>query len=188
MDLLHLRRRLLSAILPVGLFVVFCKTSIVPVAYSNEEIRIDFGGPFAVRERPGTTQYGQHLPQPVTTVDFCVWQPQPPEVQQVMRPERGYLCELHILPPATEAETLGAIEKAFAKDKRKHGSNKGLEAVTLGKHRVIRWRWQAGKSRLDHFLLIGKDFNYLFVSSPYGSNGTLEAILTRVKFRESARN
>ena len=56
-------------------------------------------------------------------------------------------------------------------------------ATDIGGHRVIRWRFQAGKTRLDHYLLIGKKFNYLFVSSPYGSNGAIEELISRTKFR-----
>ncbi len=175
--------RLRTAGLPVLLLLIFVKTSIIPVVYSNGEIRIDFGGPFAVREKPGKTEYPQHLPQPVATVDFCQWRPQPPEVQQVMRPERGFLCELHILPGATEAGALSQVQAAHVKESRKYVRNFALQTVTLGDHRVIRWRFQAGKTRLDHLLLIGRKFNYLFVSSPYGSHGALEEIVTRVQFR-----
>lgn len=174
--------------LPSLFFLMLARTSVIPVVFTNEEVQIDFGGQFQRRESPGATLYPHRLPDPLTTVDFCPWRPQPPEVQQVMRPESGYLCELHILPAATEAQALIAVKKAHSHESHKHARNSGLEAFSLGDHRVIRWRWQAGKSRLDHFLLIGKKFNYLFVSSPYGSNGTLEAILTRVQFRQPARN
>lgn len=174
--------------MPILIFLVLARTSVIPVVFTNEEIYIDFGGQFEPREKPGTTLYPRYLPEPLTTVDFCPWQPQPPEVQQVMRPERGFLCELHILPAFTEAQALIAVKKAHAHESHKHARNSGLEAFSLGSYRVIRWRWQAGKSRLDHFLLIGKKFNYLFVSSPYGSNGTIESILNRVQFRQPARN
>ena len=170
-------------LVPMLLFLSFGKTSIIPVVYSNEEIRIDFGGQFEPREKPGTTQYPQHLPQPLTTVDFCPWRPQPPEVQQVMRPERGFLCELHILPGAPEAKAMAQIQSAHAGNRERHVRNFWLQVTDIGGHRVIRWRFQAGKTRLDHFLLIGRKFNYLFVSSPYGSNGTIEEILARTKFR-----
>lgn len=174
--------RLHVACLPVILFLAFGRTSIIPIVFTNEEIRIDFGGQFEPRGKPGITQYPQHLPQPITTVDFCPWRPQPPEVQQAMRPESGFLCELHILPHAAEAEALDKIKSAHANDGRRHVRNFRLQAVDIGRHRVIRWRFQAGKTRLDHFLLMGKKFNYLFVSSPYGSNGMIEDIIVRVKF------
>lgn len=169
--------------LPALFFLAFGKTSIIPIVFTNEEIRIDFGGQFEQREKPGTTQYPQHLPQPITTVDFCPWRPQPPDVQQVMRPERGFLCELHILPGATEAQAMHKIQSAHANDKRRHVRNFRLQATDIGGHRVIRWRFQAGKTRLDHFLLMGRKFNYLFVSSPYGSNGAIEELISRTKFR-----
>lgn len=176
-------RKARTLFLPALFFAAFGKTSIMPVVFTNEEIRIDFGGQFEPREKPGKTQYPQYLPQPLTTVDFCPWRPQPPEVQQVMRPERGFLCEMHILPGATEEKAMTQIQSAHAQNKEKHIRNFRLQAIEIDGHRVIRWRFQAGKTRLDHFLLIGRKFNYLFVSSPYGSNGAIEEILARTKFR-----
>lgn len=170
-------------LLPAGVLAVFSMTSIIPVVFSNEEIRIHFNGQFEPREKPGNTQYAKYLPQPIATVDFCPWKPQPPEVQQVMRPERGFLCELHILPGATEEQAMIRINAAHANDKRRHVRNFRLQVTDIGGHRVILWRFQAGKTRLDHYLLIGKKFNYLFVSSPYGSNGAMEEIIGRVAFR-----
>ena len=100
-----------------------------------------------------------------------------------MRPERGFLCELHILPGAIETKAMAQIQSAHSANKERHVRNVRLEATDIGGHRVISWRWQAGKTRLDHYLLIGKKFNYLFVSSPYGSNGAIEELISRTKFR-----
>lgn len=172
-----------STVVPVLLFLVLGRTSIIPIVFTNEEISIDFAGQFSLRDKPGKTLYGDYLPQPLTSVDFCPWRPQPPEVQQVMRPERGYLCELHILPFASETQALRAIRNAHAHESHRYARNGDLRTVEIAGHRVIRWRWQAGKSRLDHFLLIGKKFNYLFVSSPYGSNGGIEEIISRTVYR-----
>jgi hypothetical protein len=151
-----------------------------PASFTNKEVAIDFAGPFAVRDQPGATLYPQLLAKPLQTVDFCKWYPAPPEVQQVSRPDRGYLCELHILPAQSERKTFQQVEAAHEAESRKHVRNFRLETVTIGKHRVVRWRFQAGKTRLDHFILIGKKYNYLFVSSPYGSNGSIEEIISKV--------
>lgn len=151
--------------------------------FTNDEISVDFAGTFAVRETPGETQYSRHLAKPLQTIDFCKWQPQPPEVQQVMRPERGFLCELHVLPAQTESRALAKIRSAHSAEARQYVRHTGLKAYELAGNRVIRWRFQAGKTRLDHYLLLGKKYHYLFVSSPYGSTGTIEAIIERVKFR-----
>lgn len=163
----------------------FAILSAKPAFFSNKEIKLDLAGPFAVRDRPGETLYPQHLAKPLQTIDFCKWNPQPPEVQQVSRPERGFLCELHILPAQAESEVLKSVRAAHAAEARKHVRNFRLEAVTIGKHRVARWRFQVGKTRLDHLVLIGKKHNYLFVSSPYGSNGALEDIVSKVRFLPS---
>jgi len=153
-----------------------------PTTFTNAEVSIEFASPFEVRDQPGETLYPQHLTKPRQTIDFCKWYPQPPDVQQVMRPERGFLCELHILPGQSEREVMHTVKTAHEAESRKHVRNFRLETVTIGKHRVVRWRFQVGKTRLDHFILIGKKHNYLFVSSPYGSNGALEDIISKTKF------
>ncbi len=150
--------------------------------FINNEIRIEFGGPFALRDQPGETLYPQHFAKPLQTIDFCKWNPQPPHVQQVSRPRTGFLCELHILPALGESDVLAAVQAAHEQESRKHVRNFRLETVSIGKHRVVRWRFQAGKTRLDHFMLIGKKYNYLFVSSPYGSNGAIEDIISKASF------
>lgn len=170
------------SLLPILAFCCFARLSQIPTIFSNSELHIDFGAAFAVREKPGLTEYPDHLPQPVQTIDFCPWQPQPPHVQQVSRPERGFLCELHILPAQPEREVLTIVEAAHKAEKRRHVRNFRLESVSVGAHRVVRWRFQVGKTRLDHLILIGKKYNYLFVSSPYGSNGTMEDIIRKVKY------
>ncbi|MFO1479222.1 MAG: hypothetical protein U1F40_03360 [Turneriella sp.] len=169
-------------LLPVAALCGFARLSPLPTIFANEEIRIEFRSAFAVRDKPGVTQYPRHLPQPLRSLDFCPWQPQPPDVQQVMRPESGYLCELHILPAQAEKQALEQVTAAHAADTRKYARNLRLEATDIGSHRVIRWRLQMGKTRLDHFLLIGKRYNYLFVSSPYGSHGALEKVIEEAKF------
>lgn len=151
--------------------------------FSNDEIRIEFGGEFALRDQPGDTLYPQQIAKPVHTIDFCKWNPQPPEVQQVSRPERGFLCELHILPAQNESQVMKTVQAAHAAENRKHVRNFRLEAISIGNHRVVRWRFQVGKTRLDHFILIGKKYNYLFVSSPYGTNGALEDIIRKTTLR-----
>jgi len=46
--------------------------------FSDEEITVDFGELFAVRQKPGKVFYAKFLPKPLSTVDFCAWQPAPP--------------------------------------------------------------------------------------------------------------
>ncbi|MBN8221517.1 MAG: hypothetical protein J0L53_11375 [Spirochaetes bacterium] len=151
--------------------------------FSNAEIRIDFAGPFSIRIEPGATVYRDLLPRPLQTVDFCRWQPQDPDVQQVNRPETGYLCEMHILHVQSVAEIMAAVRKSSEKPRADRGTSRNLTYSEFHGLRVIQWRFQAGKSRLDHFLVLGKAYNYLFVSSPYGSNGLIEEILMRTQIR-----
>lgn len=140
---------------------------------------MDFPGTFTVRDKAGSTVYGELLPRPEKTVDFCKWLPQPPEVQQVMRPETGYLCEMHVMPPMTASQIISRIQKAANTPRPDHARTFKIQTVAIGGHSIVRWRFQAGKTRLDHFMVFGKRRNYLFVSSPYGSNGEIEKILAR---------
>lgn len=151
--------------------------------YSNAEIRVDFAGPFSVRIEPGATVYRDLFPRPLQTVDFCRWQPQDPEVQQVSRPETGYLCEMHILHVQSVAEIMAAVRKSSENKRPDRGTNRNLTYSEFHGLKVIQWRFQVGKSRLDHYLVLGKAYNYLFVSSPYGSNGAIEEILLRTQIR-----
>lgn len=156
--------------------------AVEPQEFSNGEIRVDFGSAFSARAKAGATVYRETFPSPVQTVDFCQWQPQPPEVQQVMRPETGYLCELHILPALNTGQVRALVEKAARTQRADHGRTFRIAEEDIGAHKVVRWRFQAGKSRLDHFLVTGKKFSYLFVSSPYGSNGEIERIIRQAFF------
>ena len=62
-------------LLPVAALCGFARLSPLPTIFANEEIRIEFRSAFAVRDKPGVTQYPRHLPQPLRSLDFCPWQP-----------------------------------------------------------------------------------------------------------------
>lgn len=154
-----------------------------PLLYSNTEIEIDFGGPFQVRIEPGSTVYRDALARPLQSVDFCRWQQQDPEVQQISRPESGFLCEMHILHPRSVNAWMTAIRAAAVAKRTDRGKTFDLTYSEIHGLRVIQWRFQAGKTRLDHYILMGKKYHYLFISSPYGSNGAIEEVLARTKLR-----
>ena len=42
---------------------------------------------------------------------------------------------------------------------------------------VISWRNQRGKTRLDHFLVLGDEHAYHFTSAPYGNGDEIELII-----------
>lgn len=154
-----------------------------PLLYSNAEIEIDFSGPFQVRIEPGSTVYRDALARPLQTVDFCQWQGGDPEVQQVSRPESGFLCEMHLLHPRSVNDWMTAIRAAAVAKRTDRGRTFDLTYSEIHGLRVIQWRFQAGKTRLDHYILMGKKYHYLFISSPYGSNGAIEDMLARTKLR-----
>ncbi len=161
-------------------------TAASPVRYEDELLSVDLHGAHAVRTEPGQTQYPAYLPQPVRTIDFCQWQPQPPEVQQVLRPASGFLCELHVLPSRGERTLEQAVRNAVAAKHEAYQRSFNLRVDKIAGHRVLCWRFQSGKTRLDHFAIAGNKYDYLFVSSPYGSNGMIEEILKSLRIKPAA--
>jgi len=91
----------------------------------------------------------------VRTADFCQWQPQLPGVQRVTRPESGFLCALHVLPARGEQTLEKAVRAAVASKHERYQRSLNLLAETIAGHRVLRWRFQAAKTRLDHFPIAG---------------------------------
>jgi len=112
-------------------------------------------------------------------VKFCKQPELPPEVQQVMS-EDGWLCELTIL------------QKIFAEDIKEeiaelyptatYEGEPGIGKETINGREVFVWREQYGKTRLDHFLLLGDVEDYHFVSSPYGDGDTIRTIIQGMSF------
>jgi hypothetical protein len=151
--------------------------------FTTAEIRVDFAGPFNVRIEPGATVYRDLFPRPLQTVDFCQWQAQDPEVQQISRPETGYLCEMHVLHVRSAQDIMSAVRKSTETKRADRATNRDLTYSEIHGLKVISWRFQAGKTRLDHYLLLGNKYNYLFISSPYGSHGTIESVLKMTTLR-----
>ncbi|MCX7632815.1 MAG: hypothetical protein N2Z22_05740 [Turneriella sp.] len=151
--------------------------------YSDEELELDLGGEYQLSAVPREVPYPQLFPPPVRTVEFCAWQPQPEHEQQVLRPKSGFLCALYVLPPTPQLRKREELRVALAAAQNARPSKETLKEEKLGPHRVWRWRQRQGKSRFDYFLLFGKKYDYLFRSSPYGSEGKIEAIIATAKWR-----
>ena len=149
--------------------------------FSNEEIQINFFGEFKENISGFKTMYQGYFSRVLRQIEFCQWQRQPPEVQQVMRPDSGFLCEAYILPVIDEKQAKTALKKIFLKVE-KHQWNSPVKTLKIKGFSVLAWRFQAGKTRLDHFLVFGKKYNYLLVSSPYGSNGFMEKIIANMRY------
>lgn len=65
---------------------------------------------------------------------------------------------------------------------------KGPKMVMINNIPLLKWRYQAGKTRLDHFLLFGKRQNYLFISSPYSSSKDFEKRVGSIKLKKNTPN
>lgn len=94
----------------------------------------------------------------------------------------NYLSSLFIYPALEEKKLLKEIEKAFAPTDR-YVSYRNAEKRKIGKVEFLNWRMQRGKSRLEHFLVLGKKFNYLFISTPYGEQEYIEDIISKIEFK-----
>jgi hypothetical protein len=91
----------------------------------------------------------------VRAADFCQWQPQLPGVQRVTRPESGFLCALHVLPVRGQQTLKKAVRAAVASTHERYQRSFNVRAEKIAGHRILRSRFQAGKTRLDHFANAG---------------------------------
>ncbi|PKL77088.1 MAG: hypothetical protein CVV27_06975 [Candidatus Melainabacteria bacterium HGW-Melainabacteria-1] len=119
-----------------------------------------------------------------THLKFCKQPEQPPHMQQV-RSADGWLCHFYILPPL-EAQALHAevLKRQAENWTISYQREPGIGTETHAGHPMLVWRQQSGKTRLDHFLVIGPRHNYLFVSSPYGDGERIRNVVSTLKFME----
>jgi hypothetical protein len=87
----------------------------------------------------------------------------------------GYLSDLYIYPAIDRQELIKEIEKAFEPEGAKFKFRKHKE-VKIGKLKVLNWRTQQKKNRFEYYLVLGKSYHYLFVSTPYGEQEYIESI------------
>ncbi len=147
------------------------------MVYKNNEIQITFPGEYKIDDDKKYHKVG-YFSATTEHIQFCKQEPQPEYVQQVYS-ESGFLCSMYILPLIDLEELKKEIKTAFA-PKKALASLSDFEEISLKGHSVVKWRYQIGKTRLDHYMLRTKNNYYLFISSPYGSNGYIEKIITNV--------
>lgn len=93
--------------------------------------------------------------------------------------------ELYIMPKISVKKLKREIEKHVKKRSHYIVSEK-LKKTKIGNNNGLKWRIQiGGKTRLDHYIFFGNDYDYLFVSSPYGSNGTVENIISKMELTKT---
>ncbi|MFT4600434.1 MAG: hypothetical protein ACI857_000608 [Arenicella sp.] len=91
-----------------------------------------------------------------------------------------HLSSLFILPQTSKKELIAEMEE-YLKDNDPFQMTKEMVKVKIGNKKVMKWRIQSGKTRLDHYIVFGKNYNYLFVSSPYGSDGSIELHISEME-------
>lgn len=93
----------------------------------------------------------------------------------------GYLSSLYVYPVLGKTALLKEVKKAFETKNAKF-TYREIKEISVGKHKVFNWRTQHYKNRFEYYLLMGKTYNYLFISTPYGEKDYIEKLLLDVKF------
>lgn len=91
-----------------------------------------------------------------------------------------YLSSLYIMPQKSVKELKKEI-KDYIKKNPLFQISKKIEIIKIADKKVLKWRAQNGKTRLDHYVVFGTTYNYLFVSSPYGTNGVIENVILEME-------
>lgn len=151
--------------------------------FRNDEIEVPFNEQVRILNGDFTPAAEGYFLKVVQQVRFCQWQERPGHIQSVGPGSDGYLCNFYVLPPLSEKAATGKIQRTFKK-KSPVSLLTEPEAMQIGWFRLLKWRYAIGKTRLDHYLVFGKKYNYLFVSWPYGSNGSIEKIIGGMRPRE----
>ncbi|MEZ0369976.1 MAG: hypothetical protein ACAI44_12890 [Candidatus Sericytochromatia bacterium] len=151
--------------------------------FQNQEIQITFPETgFALKPLPAKSITG-YFANWLTHLKFCRQPKQPPHVQQV-HSEDGWLCNFYILPRLGKTEVRAEVlKRRSAHTQISYQKEAGIigEEAHQG-HPMLVWREQSGKTRLDHFLIIGPKHNFLFVSSPYGDGEMLRRTVASLRF------
>lgn len=155
------------------------------VIFRNDEIKINFFDQFAVGENKayrntgffsrsnGHVVFGR---DETSTPTADIQEP----AQQVSYATTRYLCDMYILPLLDDSVLEKEIEHSFNTESP-FASLSRVDYINIGEHRVVTWRYQMGKTRLDHFMVRAKGNYYLFISSPYGNHGDIEKIIAHIK-------
>jgi hypothetical protein len=149
--------------------------------FTNEEITINLNGPYAIDSSKHYLEAG-YFSLSFMHIRFCRIQPQPEYIQQISSTD-NFLCSMYLLPQIMRESLMEEIEKSFGQKKNLYHFSGALK-ISIGSMHLLKWRQTIGKSRFDHYLVFGNKFNYLFISSPYGSSGYIEHIISGMRFTE----
>ncbi|MDH5680811.1 MAG: hypothetical protein OEZ36_04430 [Spirochaetota bacterium] len=113
-------------------------------------------------------------------VKFHRVKPQPAYVQQVSS-EDGWLSELRVLPKENMDKLIEDIPGMYPPNK--YARLTEVRLINVKKFKVLNWKHQIGKTRLQHFLVLGRKHNYLFISSPYGETESILALIRKMSYK-----
>lgn len=99
----------------------------------------------------------------------------------------SHLSSLYILPKMSRRKIKEEVEY-YVKKHSPYQISEKIEKIKIRDKKVFKWRIQSGKTRLDHYIFFGNDYNYLFVSSPYGSSGVIENVILEMELEKKKHN
>lgn len=154
----------------------------LPRHFQTAEIQLTFPeSGYAVQALPARPPSG-YFDSYSAHLKFCKQPRQPAYVQQVYSDD-GWLCHFYELPALKPEQIKPLILKRRTQSVRiTYRQKAGIGEETYKGHPLLVWREQAGKTRLDHFLVVGPAHNYLFVSSPYGDGEMIRNVLNTLNF------
>lgn len=176
--------------------ILFAQKTKKQMVFQNEEIKIMFPGSFmeaeesqfwSITNKEYTKGYFHNFSKKIRFHEDRQQKYYETEdgqriVTQHVVSSDNYLSSMFIYPYMDEKELLKEIEKAFSPNDP-YVSYRKVEKKKIEDVVFLNWRMQRGKSRLEHFLVLGKKHNYLFISTPYGEQEYIEGIISVIEFK-----
>ena len=179
-----MRKSFIAGTLIIGLFGLSFVTgwsSEREMIFDNGEVTLSFApGGFIITKLDKTPDPKNYFNRHKYLVKFNRVKPQPAYVQQVSSSD-GWLSELRVLPKENMDKLIEDIPGMYPANK--YARLTEVTMVNVNKHKVLRWKYQIGKTRLQHFLVLGGKHNYLFISSPYGETESILALIRKMSYK-----
>jgi len=145
--------------------------------YEDSGVKIDFSnGGYAEYRLDNNNPFNEnnYFSTYIKIIEFCPTINLPSHMQQVQS-KSGWLCKLYILPGTSKDNAIDSIKNCHKF--HKHSYQSETEEIVIKNKQILKWRYEIGKTRLDHYLVFGIKDNYLFISSPYGEHGEIVSLI-----------
>ena len=149
--------------------------------FSNEEVIINFvPDGYLVKKVNNKIFNNDYFNKYNKFFKFCKMSPLPEYMQQPSSSD-GWFCHFYVLPYEPEDKVKSFIPSMYQKNRFSRKFE--VKTIKINKFNVLRWRYQIGKTRLEHFLVLGNQYNYLFISSPYGESSRVLQVIRTMRFK-----